>query len=341
MKDSNLGDLSVRISVVGHASPQWRGAASAAEAVRLNQGLSELRAQTVGKAVEEIVRRELPGMRIEIPAKGVGSQERFPTVSENNAAVDRSVMVTIELTTTRQTVKIQPHGPRRIYADSTIWSMTVKSMVRTAAMGAAGIFLKIAIKNLYSGKEIILSGFLFGGQLASSVKDSFKWSKTRKPDPKTVGSAVIFETEEALDFGFWSRQEGVVVTVMKDELSFGLKTMATGLMFRGLDTTPAVLVFDHKTIGLGMPGVDIFAVSGRLSMEGSRPSDMIDLPNYPDIVPTQATSQSYSGLLLSFPTGKAGLNDLTPGERKNLTEFVTNRARAIATLSGVFKTSGG
>ena len=51
-------------------------------------------------------------------------------------------------------------------------------------------------------------------------------------------------------------------------------------------------------------------------------------------VPTEDVRHHYDGLLLSFPTEKAGLNDLTAKDRERLTDFVTNKARAIAALAG-------
>jgi hypothetical protein len=82
---------------------------------------------------------------------------------------------------------------------------------------------------------------------------------------------VVFETYETKDFDDWS--QGVLATLVKDEVGFGIKSSTTFLAFS-------------------------------------------DVPN--------------AGLLLTFPTGKASLNDLTQGERKELTDFVTSTARAIA-----------
>jgi hypothetical protein len=85
------GELSVRITVVGHASARRRGAVSAAEAARHNQDLSELRARNVQAVVGQILKRELPGVNIAVGAKEVGSQ--FPAEPErpqDNEAVRRS-----------------------------------------------------------------------------------------------------------------------------------------------------------------------------------------------------------------------------------------------------------
>jgi hypothetical protein len=81
VSEPTFGDLSVRINVIGHAGPRCNGAKNAAEAERLNQHLSELRAQNVRRAVQEILAGELPGMAIDVPSRGVGSREKFPTAS--------------------------------------------------------------------------------------------------------------------------------------------------------------------------------------------------------------------------------------------------------------------
>src|SRR5580704_2065434 len=95
--EADLGNLAVRVNVVGHASPRWRTARNTAEADRLNQRLSEMRAKNIHAAVEEILKRELPSLPITVSWKGVGSHDGFPTVGDDNPAVDRSVMVTLDL----------------------------------------------------------------------------------------------------------------------------------------------------------------------------------------------------------------------------------------------------
>ena len=50
-------ELKVRVTVVGRASRRWRGAPSPTEADRLNQALSEARAQNLRKPVEDILKK--------------------------------------------------------------------------------------------------------------------------------------------------------------------------------------------------------------------------------------------------------------------------------------------
>src|SRR4051794_30255942 len=94
------GTLAIRITVVGHASRQWKSATTADEASRLNQGLSDSRASTVHGEVTRLITSLLPSFPIAVETKGVGSSQPFPTAGEGNAAVDRSVLVLVDLVST-------------------------------------------------------------------------------------------------------------------------------------------------------------------------------------------------------------------------------------------------
>jgi hypothetical protein len=330
-----LGDLAVRINVVGHASPRWKSAKSAAEADILNQRLSEARAKNALRAVESILKKELPGLPIIVPSKGVGSHERFPTASEDNAAIDRSVLITVELTTTRPGYKFQPRAPRRVYVPSKVWTLKVLSMVRGAGLGIVIIHLKVSLRNPYTGKQAILSGWLGGGGAAMSPKDSFKFDRNN-PSLTQVGREVSFTTSEALDFDDLS---SLTARLGKVEVGVLLSTKHTYLTFPGLDTSPDMLFFDEKWIGFTWLKADAYVVGGKLDREGPNPGDYLELPSPDDIIPTQTTDRLNDGLLLSFPTGKAELHNLTQKDNQDLREFVTNKARAIAALSESFNTS--
>ena len=341
-----LGDLAVRVRVIGHASPRWKSAKDPAEADCLNLQLSAQRAGNVRQAVADILKHELPGLPIQVPANGVGSHERFPTASEDNAAVDRSVLVMIELTTTRADAQIRANPPQRVYVPSKVWSLKVLTMLHSlAALGYVEIFLRVAIRNPYSGKEMILSGILRGGGASTSIKDSLKIGKSLPP-LKPIGREVAFSTDEALDFDDFARgahdarvdsNAGLPVRLGRIDISFGLKTTGAYLVLRSFNTDPDMLFFDTVSLGFGFISADSYVVSGRLYREGPNPGDWLELPTPSDIVPV--TSQSNQGVLLTFPTGKFGLDDLTPKDRKDLGDFVTNKARAIAALSESFKTS--
>jgi hypothetical protein len=335
----NFGNLAVRISIVGRASPRWRAAKSAAQAERLNQRLSELRAKNIYTAVQPILKRELPNLPITVSWKGVGSHDGFPTVGNDNPAIDRSVMVMVDLTTTRPGYKFQHHAPRRIYVPSKVWTLRVHSMFRAAGLGYVQIFLRIGLTNPYSNKEMLLSGWLAGGGSAMSVKESFKLGRpdVRNISKNQVGSKVTFLTKEAMDFDELNNYgRGQMVRLDKIDVSLGLRSYDTCLKFTQLDTHPDLLCFEHKFLSLGGIKADAFVVSGKLSREGLNPGDYLELPSPDDIIPTQSSKDFHQGLLLTFPTGRASLNDLTKKDRQRLTDFVINQARNIGTLSKYF-----
>jgi hypothetical protein len=110
--------FSLRVIAVGQASPRWRGAHSIAEADQNNERLARSRADNTRAQVETILRRNLPGVTInpgvsrvngahsagvELGAYGVGSRESLVRVHgdrKSNEAIDRSVKIEIEVTTT-------------------------------------------------------------------------------------------------------------------------------------------------------------------------------------------------------------------------------------------------
>jgi hypothetical protein len=340
-------DLLIRITAIGHASRRWRGARNAAEAETLNQHLSDQRAQNVRRAVEDILRRELPAMKIEVPAWGVGSREPFPTASESNAAVDRSVLLMIDLTTTESAYRVQARPPRRLRAPGKIWTLKVLSMAGGGAIGGKMTSVQIAICNAYSGKQLIMSGALFGGDLGvPSPTSYFKFDDWRAPDQdpstflKQVGKDVTFTTEEDMDFDDWIGGDGQWVRVIHAHVKTGVtKSEATFLQFTGVDTNPGSLVFELTglSFSIARPDVDDNFLTGKLTADGPNPGDFIEVASPGDIIPVQYARPYSEGILLSFPTGKASLHDLTADDRSRLTSFVVNKARNIGVLTKHYK----
>ena len=80
-------------------------------------------------------------------------------------------------------------------------------------------------------------------------------------------------------------------------------------------------------------------MAGKLSREGPNPGDYVELPSPADIIPIQTTHRLNDAVLLSFPSGKADLHNLTQNDLQRLREFVTNKARDIAALSESYNTS--
>ena len=322
-------ELTVRITVTGRASRRWRGAPSQAEADRLNQTLSEERAQNLRKPVEAILKKELPGVKIEAPAQGLGSRDGFPLTGDDNAAVDRSVIVSVDLITTIRGSKTE-FRPRKIYAPSKFWTLKVVSMVGAGA-GAKIVHMRVTIRGSTTGRELTLAGTLYGGALPDRKKP-FDFGNKDQPG-KPVGNEVTFHTEEAQSFNYFvGSEKGQRVRLVNAGIGLVRKRETTFLQFTNLDTDPGSLVFEYTKGWSLLPKLDLGVAAGFLNLEGPVPSDYIDGTTMVE-VPTEDVRHHYDGLLLSFPTGKAGLNDLTAKDRELLTDFVTNKARAIAALA--------
>jgi hypothetical protein len=331
-----MSNLTVRVTVVGHASRRWRGAGSPAKADGLNQQLSESRAQNLRRPVEEILKRELPGVTIEAPAKGVGSHEGFPLAGEDNAAIDRSVVVMVELTTSDAISRTRLR-PSRLYVPSVWWTLKVVNMVG-GSIGVKGTFMRVIVQNALTGHELTLAGYLFGGSLSPpNLKDQIKFDggdpRKRLPDLlKPVGDIVTFGTKHAEDFDFFTKPDnGQWVRVIHAGIGAIRKRETTFLQFTDLDTDPGSLVFEYKK-GWSMPTYNLSVVTGVLKVEGDVPTDYVASTTM-ETISTVDVHHNYDALLVTFPTGKSGLHDLTSRDQKRLTDFVTNKARAIAALT--------
>ncbi|MEW6643077.1 MAG: hypothetical protein AB1586_21415 [Pseudomonadota bacterium] len=344
MGSPNGETLAVRITVVGHASRRWRGAHSASEAAAANLRLSEVRARTIHREVEAIVKRELPSLPIETSQKGVGSSDPFPTAGEDNAGIDRSVVVMVDLVWTIPTYKAVPRPPYNVYAPSTFWTLKITALTGASGLGARASLMRIKIRNPFTRRELIMSGPIFGGDLdigaglfAKNPKaDPFKLDprEIKQLHDGAVGNEVTFQTQE-MDFSGWVLGGGRSVRLLHGHIKTGVtKSQTSFLQFTDVDTHPGSLVFDLKALGFsfGIPDVDIHVQAGRLTPENS-PSDYVLATVSPDIVPTQSVGRHKEGFLLSFPTGRSGIGDLTPSQMRDLREFVIQRARGIRALA--------
>ncbi len=159
-------EFAVRIDVIGHASRRWRGAKTPAEADQQNLKLSQMRAQNVRMAVEQILKRELPNAKVELGSLGLGS---FPQISvtDTDAAVDRLVLILINLTKKHTTWK---SGPMRTeHVKTYYWGGNVQ--VWFGAAGVAAGILELELVNILQQKvkfkTVLVGG---GGKIKFSPK---------------------------------------------------------------------------------------------------------------------------------------------------------------------------
>src|ERR1041385_5809224 len=158
-----------RVTVVGHASTRWLGAANGAEALRLNLALSEQRAENVRMAIEQFLKRRIPNVTIapgrsstgtlqglQVGSYGVGSREPILNPVNNprdrfeNDPLNRSVRVSIDVVTTKYGQTGVSLAPRRRSARTKFWYGTVTDFLGAAA-GIAGYSLTLVLRNSISG----------------------------------------------------------------------------------------------------------------------------------------------------------------------------------------------
>ena len=144
---------------------------------------------------------------------------------------------------------------------------------------------------------------------------------------------VTFSTPEALGFDDFNNT-AVSMGKMKLRVVYGNEN--TFLKFPFLHHDPAHLSFGYSK-GWGW-GADAFYMSGKLSLQGKNPGDYYEVPYISDVVPIPHQRSGIDGMVLTYPTEKAGLNDLTDKDRKRLKEFVQDYARNIAMMSKYFTT---
>jgi hypothetical protein len=327
----------VRITIVGHASTRWRGAKTAAQASGLNELLSNKRADNVRAAVEQILKREVPGIVIsggsssapgvkptgvQVGSYGVGSREpvvKPPTSDPNeNNASNRSVVLLLEQITTTYSSAPVSRAPLRVGARTKFWYGKVMNL-NGAGLAVYGYFLRLAIRNPLSNKVVNYSGYLLGGG-ASSNPFAFG-----RPKPGAVGEEFSFYTPQEMGFDDF---DGQLVRMERVVGSLGIKASVGYLTFVSLGKGAALLAF-QKSFGLGAPHLEGAVTSGALHMEGKNPGDWFEVDGGTDSVPFSTDKTQNDGLILTFPTGKSGLNDLSTDERRKLENFVTGWARQI------------
>lgn len=323
----------LRVTVVGHASRRWRGAANATQATRLNEALSRQRADNIRALVEQLLRQEIPGVDIapgtsstddlegvRLGAYGVGSREpvqnpvRDPNDTLENDPLNRSVRITIELLTSeyRETgVSLAPH---RVSAKTKFWYATVD--LTGMSVGAGGFILNLTLRNSLSGKTALYKGKLFSGGISTP-------SRT-KPKPGTEESS--FYTDREMGFDDFDDE---VVRIEKAGATLGIKASVGYLTFPFLGPGARLIPFERK-IGIGIkPSLQGIVAGGWVHLWGPNPGDWYEVDGGTGSVPYTAGHQSGDSLLLTFPTGKASAGDLTASDRSSLTTFVKRWASRV------------
>ena len=158
----------LRVTIVGHASPRWRGAANDADADKRNEKLASQRAESVFAITERLLRERLgqdvvieknvtvvPGMEqpdLVLSASGEGSRDALQDKHKSRSSddeYDRRVEVSIDLLRTLD-VKSGRSLPSE-QAKTRYWAVTINRLSVLRPLIAAG-GIEICIRNRKTGK---------------------------------------------------------------------------------------------------------------------------------------------------------------------------------------------
>jgi hypothetical protein len=324
---------------------------------------------SAGKAPAAMIKQQLPGLPIEVRKTALGSSKPFPTAGEDNAAVDRSVVVMIDLVSTRTSQKIVQARPKKIWAKSTLWKLEVVDYLSLSAVGAAASGVRIRVTNPVTKKELYLAGPVFGGDLDIStdliigilkgklpkaklfnfmgfkslkdlydpMKDTNLIDKLYKRVTKGHMGDVVWVETEPMDLDDWADNgKGQMVTFIHGDIKTPLsKSSADVIILWDIDADRTVLPWGVTPFS-GMvssvvpkAGVDLRVESGTLKPLNDPQDFYFWQDPHFDIVDTKVANTHRDGILLSFPTGKARWHDLGRRQCDDVRQFVTEWVQKV------------
>jgi hypothetical protein len=322
----------LRVTIVGHASPRWRGAANDADADQRNERLARQRADQVFLIVERLLRNRL-GQDVVIEknvtiaagndqpdlvltARGDGSREaredeHKPRSSDDD--YDRRVEVGIDLAVPRE-VKVGRSLPSE-QAKTKEWSVTINRL-RVVRAFAAGGGIEVVIRNRKTGKEVVATAKLYGtGGPRLNPFATEEETGTKRVWFNTTDEVAISEFEGTRIFvERWDVIVGIgerFLNVSFPELSrYGPRTTAT--------------MWHHFGVGIKPNG---FLLWGRLHIWNDT-DDWVDQEE--TVVDSTLKLRSSEGLLIVFPTASS---QVPSADLLRLDEFVTTWCRRLTASS--------
>jgi hypothetical protein len=322
----------LRVTIVGHASPRWRGAANDADADQRNERLARQRADQVFLIVERLLRTRL-GQDVVIEknvtiaagndqpdlvltARGDGSREaredeHKPRSSDDD--YDRRVEVGIDLAVPRE-VKVGRSLPSE-QAKTKEWSVTINRL-RVVRAFAAGGGIEVVIRNRKTGKEVVATAKLYGtGGPRLNPFATEEETGTKRVWFNTTDEVAISEFEGTRIFvERWDVIVGIgerFLNVSFPELSrYGPRTTAT--------------MWHHFGVGIKPNG---FLLWGRLHIWNDT-DDWVDQEE--TVVDSTLKRRSSEGLLIVFPTASS---QVPSADLLRLDEFVTTWCRRLTASS--------
>ncbi len=320
LKESHdIGRAAVRVRVVAHASPRWRGARDARDADARNLELSQRRADATAHAVKAWLRRRLGPLgavggrdagasspKIDVDVSTAVQPGAASVISEHHGSLDtlaeargdrasddprfRRVDVIVDWARKARGQTIEKRAPLMQSTLSRQWKLSV-DVSAGGSLGAAAGMLAIRLFNVRSGQSMV--GHIFvggGGPKASLGASKSVWGD---PTPFTTEDPVTFE-----DFADnWVRYAtiGVSVFIGYEAARFSFSGMGDGA--KDID----VGGWNVGTAGLGGA-----VTTGSLTLEGSYPPTQIPIPGSEKFLKRYArTTQGGDLFKLTFSTGSA------------------------------------
>jgi len=313
----------LRVTIVGHASPRWRGAANDADADKRNEKLANQRAEATFAIVATQLRACLgqdvtieknvtvvPGMEqpdLVLNASGEGSRDALqdkhkPRSSDDD--YDRRVEVTIDLLRTLDVATGRSLPSEE--AKTRLWSVTINRLrVVRAFLGVGGV--EISIRNRKTGKEVLATAKLYGG-----ARPKLNPFSTEEP---TGRKRVWFKTDYDMAI---SEFEGEAISITRVDLRVGVGGSMLTLGFPGVMRYADACM--DREFSVGMPSG--FYLRGHLHLWGNT-EDWIDKK---EVEHSTRDQRSEEGLIIIFPTEDY---KVPPNDTIRLEDFVTTWCRRL------------
>jgi hypothetical protein len=320
---------SLKVEIVGHASPRWKGATSADEADRLNDDLSRRRSEVVSAALEKQIKAKMgddvlidygpvPGTQnregIPVDRSHKGSQEAREKSGADRARDDeyfRRVDVNVDFKGTKWITEERTVPGKTHFGWSRDWKVTIKQVGVHGIVipGPAWGGIEIVIKNPKTNKERTYTAILKGG-------GDPMFGDT--PDKDVGRKEVTFHTEHEVGFDDFEG-EPIRVERMDLQLLFGASRWYLSIPNLGTDK-----IYMGQEWGFGFLGG--FVTFGTLRGKGTNPGDTYKDPDRVEKQTREVKERAAEGLVLTFPTGSA---DLPKSELDRLESFVEVNARRL------------
>lgn len=328
-----VGRPSIRLRVVAHASPRWRGARDADEADRRNLELSQRRAEAVAREARAIIgrtrgafalvsERDVSGASRPSPVQistevqpGVtsllrdhrGSQDTLGEAGGRRVSDDpefRRVDVIIEWERKRSE---QTRVPITRSTLSRNWALSVE-VTAGGSVGAAGALLAIRLFNTMTKQSMDGQILAAGGGLKAKLGVSQSiWSD---PTPFTTEDPMTFEEFD----GNWIRYEN------SWEISAFLGYSRSYFSFSGMGEGAKNIDTGGWSVGAQGGAGGLTLLTGKLALQGAYPPTEIAVPGSTKLVTRAERTVSGGNMCkLHFVTGDA---TLAPAERILLEEFL-------------------